>query len=353
MQALPKQDRPNSISFTSLNSNAVPPNSVHRILLQATMQEEDPSRWTRKIAACAIGGVAAAFSGPVTAAYAGGMLVATVGASVVASTVSVVADNAMKPTRQEIRYRPYQAQRVFRNMVTQFLDTHFNSIIETIRRNRPGRFGPLTFSVTANQLQGLLGFAYEEGSSVVIQYEFYVRPRPGTDEREIGNSREPPLLPNYANPDDTVVYSLPDDLRNTTNTIYDGLKGSILRGAVIGLLGGLFLPVAPAWYFFETAPGVAGIVLGGPSFAGGAASAAELASTNPTPFEKIAYSVNFASEIRLNVNRIIQCANDNGVELQYQIKAGVGHRASAVTEGNSALGAECVQIWYEDQGYLL
>jgi hypothetical protein len=199
----------------------------------------------------------------------------------------------------------------------------------------------------------MLGFAYEEGSSVVIQYEFHVRPRPGTDEREIRNSREPPLLPTYANPDDTVVYSLPDDLRNATNTIYDGLSGSLLRGAVIGLLGGLFLPVAPAWYFFETAPGVAGIVLGVPSFAGGAASAAELASTNPTPFEKIAYLVNFASEIRLNVNRIIQCANDNGVDLQYHIKAGVGHRACAVTEGNSALGAEFVQIWYEDQGHLL
>jgi hypothetical protein len=189
-----------------------------------------------------------------------------------------------------------------------------------------------------------------------MEYEFNVRPRPGTEERSLDVSREPARLPEYDDPTDTVVYTLTNDLRDATQSLYDGLGMSVFRGAVVGVLGGLFLPLAPAWYFFETAPGIAGVALGIPSVVGGASSAVELMAIEPTPFERIAYSVNFASEIRLNVNRVIQCAGENGVGLQHRIKSGIGQNVDVVAGGPSAgeriAGVQFTQVWYEDQGNL-
>ena len=318
-------------------------------------QTNDSSRWWRKVVSCGVGVVVAGFAAPALCPVGGGMVIATVGAAMIGSTITTVSDNAMKPTIQEVRYHPQAAQRMFRNAVSRFLSTHFNPIIDTIRRNRAANFGPLTFSVSINQVQGIMGFAYSEGTSIFVEYAFRVRPRPDTPEREVEESKPAPSLPDYTDPDETLAYPLPDDLRNVNQSLFDGLGWAVLRGAAIGAVGGLFLPLAPGWYFLETAPGVAGIVYGIPTATGGASSAVELVNDEPATYERIAYSVHFASEIRLNVNRVIECANQNGVELEYHIKAGVGKRTfvAGAANGDTGNATDWVQVWYEDQSHLL
>jgi hypothetical protein len=319
-------------------------------------QTNDSSGRWRKVVSCLVGGVAAGFAAPLICAAGGGMAVAAVGAAIIGSTVTTVSDNAMKPTIQEVRYHPQAAQRMFRSAVSQFLSIHFNPIIESIRRNRTASFGPLSFSVNVNEVHGVIGFAYSDGTSIFIEFAFRVRPRPGTPERDLDESRPPPDLPDYTNPDDTVPYALPDDLRNANQSLFDGLGWAIVRGAAIGTVGGLFLPLAPGWYFLETAPGVAGIVYGIPTATGSVSSVVEFVNDDPTPYERIAYSIHFASEIGLNVNRVIECANQNGVELEYHIKAGIGRRAFVAglgNGGNALQGTDWVQVWYENRSHLL
>jgi len=325
--------------------------------MAAISSNDKSSRW-RKVVACAAGATVAGFAAPVIAAVGGSMLIAAVGAGAVSTAVSTITSNAMRPPIEQVRYHPEAAQRIFRNAVSQFLSTHFDPIIETIQRNRAANFGPLSFSVSISQAQGVLGFAYADGMSIFIEYSFRLRPRPGTPERDIEDSQPAPDLPNYTDPSDTIAYALPDDLRNANQSLFDGLGWAVLRGTAVGAVGSMLLPLAPAWYFLETAPGVAGIVYGIPTATGTASSAVEVVSSGSTPYERIAYSVHFASEIRLHVNRVLQCANRNGVELQYHIKAGMGKRLGtfvrgSVNEMNAGQGTDWSQVWYEDRSHLL
>lgn len=313
----------------------------------------DGSSFARKLAAAAIGGVTAAFAGPVIAAYGGSMLVATLGASLVGSTLTTVSENAMKPSIKEVRYYPRRAQLDFRNAVSRFLNVHFDPVIERIRRNLPSTFGPMNFSVSLSEISGVMSFAYENNSSIFIEYAFKVHQRAGTGERSLEDSEEPPPLPEYISDEETAPYPLPSDLQAATDSVFDGLGWALVRGAAVGAIGGFGLLAAPGWYFIETAPGVGGIILGVPSVVGGASSAAEIGFSDLTPHQKIAFSVNFASEIRLNMNRVIQCANQNGVELEYHIKAGVGKAIAVVGNRGPVRRSEWLQVWYEDQSHLL
>lgn len=316
-------------------------------------QPNDRSALHRKVVSCLVGGVVAGFAAPVICAVGGGMLVATVGAGIVCSAVTTITDNATTPDVRSVRYNPGAAQRLFRSAVSQFLAVHFDPVIEAVRHNRAADFGPMTFLARVDQAQGVMNFAYRDGMSIFVEYEFRVRPRPGASARTLEESEPPADLPEFDDdPAHTETYVVPDDLRNANQSLFDGLGWAVVRGAAVGAVGGLMLPLAPGWYFLETAPGVAGIVYGIPTATGSASSVVELANHNPTPYERIAYSVHFGSEVALHVNRVLNCAQRNSVELQYHVRVGMG-KTIAMSGGIAGPGApsqgtEWAQVWYEN-----
>lgn len=111
--------------------------------------------------------------------------------------------------------------------------------------------------------------------------------------------------------------------------------------------------LAPGWYFLETAPGVSSIVLGMPSVVGGVSSATELGDESLTPYQRLAYSVLLAAEMRLHVNRVVQCAMENDVDLDYQFEAIVTASTTATVETNGTDGAaqtvNGTRVLYQDQ----
>lgn len=312
----------------------------------------DYSSIFRRVGAAAIGGVAAAFAGPMIAAY-GGMYIGTVGASLVGSTITTISRNAMQPALEVVHYRPEESQRMFRDPVSRFLEHHLEPIIEAIRRNRAADFGPVSFSASTHETHHIFSLAFGQDSSITIKYMFRVRPRAGP-RRGLSDGKPPPDLPNNTDPDQLDTYLLPEGLAQITQTLYDGLAWSVAKGAAVGLVGSLCLPLAPGWYFFETAPGVSGIVLGMPSVVGGVSSATELG--NLSPYHNLTYSVLFATEMRLHVNRVVQCALQNEVDLEYQIEAGISSSMSATVDMNDAQqeahAVNQTRVFFQDQSQL-
>lgn len=315
---------------------------------------EDKSSVWRKVVSCAVGATAAGFAAPVICAAGAGMAVTCLGAAVVSAAVSNTVSNAMRPSTELVHYHPHAAQEFFRDAVSRFLQSHLDPVIDAIRRSQPADFGPQSFTVRTGETLRILPFAYGNNTSIFLELKFRVRPRPGTPERKIEESQPPPELPEYVDPDATEAYNLPEDLRNAAQSVFDGLGTALFRGVAVGTAGVFALPVAPAWYFLETAPGVAGIVYGMPTVTGTLTSAAELGFDTTDQVARIGYAVHFVSEIKLRVNRVVQCAIRNGVELEYNVKTGIGkaHNLGSYQGGRASQGNDWLQIWYEDSGHI-
>lgn len=304
-------------------------------------------KFARKFVACALGGMAAGFAAPVVCVYAGSMVVASIAAGAIASTVSTVADNLQQDT-VEIRYHPYQAQQAFRDAITNFLDNHFEPIFRAIQRNHAADFGPTRLEIRTEDAFRALGFANTDSTTVSFEFEFRVRPRPGTAERDIVNSVSPPALQNHTDPQAVAPYPLPPSFACTLHSAFDGIGWSALRGVAVGAVGAVCTPLLPFWDFIETAPGVAGLVVGMPSISAAGAAAVELGS-HSSPLERVALGVNFAAELKAHVNRVAACAQANDVDLYYATKAGVRRKAKVFGDEPDIQGEEWTQLWYEDR----
>lgn len=313
--------------------------------------EKKNSKFFRKFVACAVGGLAAGFAAPVVFAYGGSMVIASLAAGTIASTVSTVTDN-LQQDEVEIQYHPFQAQQAFRNAIDNFLHAHFEPVIRAIQMNRAANFGPTRLELKMNDAFKSLGFANTDTTVVCFEFDFRVRPRPNTVERTIAQAVAPPELPNFDDPQALAQYRLPPSFAYTLHGAFDGIGWSALRGAAVGVLGAVCTPLAPYFWFVETAPGVAGLVVGIPSFTAAGASAVELAC-EPNLLERIAWGVNFAAELKAHVNRVITCAADNNVDLNFVTKAGVRWRATvAAKDLPSVSGKEWTELWYEDRSVM-
>jgi len=274
------------------------------------------------------------------------MAAASLAAGVIASTVSTVTENLQQDT-VEIRYHPFQAQQAFRDAITNFLDHHFEPIFRAIQMNHAADFGPSQLEIRTEDAFMSLGFANTDSTTIYFDFEFRVRPRPGTAERDIADGVSPPALRNYTDPQAVVPYALPPSFASTLHSTFGGIGWSALRGVAVGAVGALCTPLLPFWYFIETAPGVAGLVVGMPSISAAGAAAVELGS-NSSPLERIALGVNFAAELKAHVNRVAACVQEKNVDLYYATKAGVRRKAKVSGEAN-VQGEEWTQLWYEDR----
>ncbi|KAJ9659931.1 hypothetical protein H2198_002821 [Neophaeococcomyces mojaviensis] len=302
----------------------------------------------RKILACALRGATAAFAGPVIVAYGGGMVLASVASGLMASTVAKLADN-MQQDAIEIQYYPHQAQQVFRDAISQFLQAHLDLIFQVAMMNRSTSFGPTQMVVKLDGNFEALKLATTDRCLLCLEFNVRVVSRPGTTERAATDGIPPPPLPNFADPQATAPYTLPPSLAQSLHSAFDGIGWSAHRGAAIGAVGAVCTPLAPYFWFVETAPGIAGIVVGIPSFTSAAASAVEL-QTASSPLERVAYCVNFAAELKTHFNRLFACANNNGVNLHYFIKCGIRQETGA-GNANETVG-DWTELWYEDHSQL-
>jgi len=154
------------------------------------------AKFSRKLITCITGGFVAAFAESVVFVYAGSMVLASVVTNTVASTVSTVTNN-LQDDSQEVQYNPYQAQQTFRDAASNFLHAHLEPILRTIQRNRPGDFGPTRLVVGLGDNLRALQFANTDSTAVSFEYNFRVRPRPGTTERDISENIPPSELLNF------------------------------------------------------------------------------------------------------------------------------------------------------------
>ena len=168
------------------------------------------ARYWRTALSVAVGATAACFAAPVIAGYAGttlaGVIITNVATGVIGSTVSTVTNNLVTDEPLEVKYRPYDAQVEFRNSISNFLNAQLIPIIQAIRQKREDAFHRVLEMQLQNNLQ-LLQFAAEAGTKVLLQFNFVVRRRAGTEERSSPSQGTAPRpLPNYTDPSVTVSY---------------------------------------------------------------------------------------------------------------------------------------------------
>jgi hypothetical protein len=278
------------------------------------------------------GARAAAFTAPVVAGYAGAtaasIIATNVATGVTGSAITTITKNVIDEQRLAVEYLPCDAQNRFRNGISDFLDVQLDPVIRAIRQRREDTFRRVMEVQLQNQLE-VLGFVVEAGTQVILQFTFIIKRRPGTTERgspEQGKAPRP--LPNYSDPNATQTYSLPIGFSQTTRSALEGVVG----GAVGTVLG----PFAPAFHFIQTAPN--GIGIGG--------SAVGMAGA-PSELEKISYCINFAAELQEHINRVIECASLNQVNLKYQVRVGAGTRTMATDGGSNASGVQWAGLWYD------
>lgn len=308
------------------------------------------TRYWRRALSVAAGATTACFLAPVIAGYAGvslaGIVIANVATGVIGSTVSTVTNNLITDESLEVEYRPYDAQVEFRSSISNFLDAQLFPVIQAIRQRREDAFHRVLEVQLQNNLR-VLQFAAEVGTKVLLQFNFVVRRRAGTEERRNPDQGTAPRpLQNYTNPNATQRYQLPVGFAAKTRSILDGIGWSVACGVGAGALGAAIGPLAPAFRVIQTAPGT-GILVGIPTATGIGASALDL-TRQPSELEKISFCIHFAAELQEYINRVIECAGLNQVDLQYQVRAGVGTLTTGGPNGsNVASGVTWTGFWYD------
>jgi hypothetical protein len=309
------------------------------------------SQFLRTAVAVGVGGVAAGFMAPVVAGWGAGVIITNVATGIIGTTCSIITNNMIADQPLEVQYRPQEAQQAFRNAISSFINTELDPILRSIQRNCDREFGTTLVIQLVGGLE-VLDCVTQNGTKVLFEYKFKVRRRPGTFERNLEEGVPPPELPNFDNPAETDTYSLPPGMAHKTRPVLEGLGWSIVKGGAVGFVGaGLTLMgVPPGFSFIQTAPSGIGVLVGLPTAVGAGASATEF-SREASDIHKIACYVNFAAELRCHINRVVECAALNGVELQYHVKAGVGRvvagQAPVPGTDQNARGVVWDQFWYE------
>lgn len=283
----------------------------------------------KKFLAAAVGASVAwplgiVIAGAATATGVGGILTmagSSLASGIIGGAVSRVAGNVMDDDPMLIAfYHPQTGQRIFRQAIMAFLDTHIQPIINAIMRNnrRAPERQVLNLELTGDL--SILTASVTEGSQLFIELCFEVIPNDDTQPRPLEQGIPPPELPQH-HQGARQAYILP----RRAPGVLDGTAKSGGKGLLVGAIAACLAPISPAfqvWHLVPTVPGLnMGAFFGLPTLSGFGAAATELA--NPTcPSGAMVSWVDFAAEFGLHINRVIECAARNGVGLHYYVAAG-------------------------------
>ncbi|CEN60756.1 hypothetical protein ASPCAL03189 [Aspergillus calidoustus] len=247
---------------------------------------------------------------------------------IIGGAASRVAGNVMDDDPILIAlYHPQTGQRVFRQAIMAFLDTHLEPIIKDIMRNnrRAPERQVLNLELTGDL--AILTASVTEESRLFIELRFEVIPNDDAQPRPLEQGIPPPELPQH-HQGVREAYILP----RRAPGVLDGAAKSGGNGLLLGAIAACLAPISPAfqaWYFVRTVPGLnMGAFVGLPTLSGFGAAAAEV--VNPaSPSATMVSWVDFAAEFGLHINRVIECAARNGVGLHYYVAAGYRQRIGA------------------------
>lgn len=322
----------------------------------AQVQEVQPKKqWAKIIVSSVLGGVVAVVAAPTIAASApvgvGWFIASNMTAGIVGSITTKVAGNAIGASVTEVEYNPHRARLRFRTALINHFDAYVDPVIDCIRSNSPGRFN----QETNLELDGSLSFlgyvlkhAVEEKSSLFLRYQYQVTPLRNSGPRPIHEGAPPPDLPVH-HQDATDILRF-----NEPGGVLDGVGGAVARGALfgggLGLLGqalGQAGPLFERMFVLDTAPGMNMV------FASESASAVADPLCNlipgPSSEERAAYLIEFIAEIQHHVNRVSQCAINNGVGLIYKVELGIRRDISATAAGTTGANADTVWNCWESR----
>ncbi|KAL5356943.1 hypothetical protein BJX96DRAFT_172074 [Aspergillus floccosus] len=304
--------------------------------------------WGKIIVSAALGGVVAVVAAPNIAAAApvgaGWLIASNMTAGIVGSVTTRIAGNAIGANVTEVEYNPHRARLRFRSAIVEHFDAYLDPIIDCIRSNTPGSFR----QETALTLSGSLAFlrhlvqSVQENSDVYLRYNYQVVPNHNSRARSIKEGAPLPDLPVH-HEDAMATLRL-----NEPDGVLDGIGSAVARGALfgggIGLIGqalGQTGPLFERMFVLDTAPGMNMV------FASESASAAADPLCNlipgPSSEERAAYLIELVAEIQLHINRVSQCAMNNGVGLIYEVELGICHHFGA--SNDLASGANRNTVW--------
>lgn len=316
----------------------------------AGVPEVQPKRqWAKVLVSSVLGGVVAVVAAPTIAASApvgvGWFIASNMTAGILGSITTKVAGNAIGAGVTEVEYNPHRARLRFRTALVNHFDAYVDPIIDCIRSNSSGRFNQET-SLALDGSLSFLGYvlknAVEENCSLFLRYQYEVVPLRSSGPRPIHEGAPPPDLPLH-HQDATDILRF-----NEPGSVLDGVGGAVARGALfgggLGALGqalGQAGPLFERMFVLDTAPGMNMV------FACESASAVADPLCNlipgPSSEERAAYLIEFIAEIQHHVNRVSQCAINNGVGLVYKVELGIRHEISATASGTT--GANTDAVW--------
>ncbi|KAL4889811.1 hypothetical protein BDV59DRAFT_204998 [Aspergillus ambiguus] len=288
-------------------------------------------QWGKIVVSAALGGIVAVVLAPTIAAAAPvgatWLIASNMTAGIVGSVTTRMARNAIGADVTEVEYNPHRARLRFRSAIINHFDVYLDPIIDCIRSNAAGSFHEttaLTLTGSLSFLAQLLQQNVQETSDVYLRYNYQVVPRRNSPSRPVDEGVPPLDLPVH-HQDAVATLRL-----NEPEGVLDGIGGAVVRGAIfgggIGLIGqalGQTGPLFERMFVLDTAPGMNMV------FASESASAAADPLVNlipgPSSEERAAYLIELVAEIQLHINRVSQCAINNGVGLIYQVELGIRH----------------------------
>lgn len=326
--------------------------------LSPTVEVPDvqPKRqWGKIIVSSVLGGVVAVVAAPTIAAAApvgvGWLIASNVTAGIIGSVTTKVAGNAIGASVTEVEYNPHRARLRFRAAIIDHFDAYLEPVIDCIRSNSTGSFRQTTNLALTGSLEFLrllIESAGQDRSDVYLRYEYEVVPLNNSCSRPIYEGAPAPDLPLY-HEDATAILRL-----NEPDSVFEGVAGAVARGTIfgggIGLLGqalGQTGPLFERMFVLDTAPGM-NMVFASESVSGAADPLCNLIP-GPSSEERAAYLIELIAEIQHHINRVSQCAMNNGVGLVFAVELGIQHHTSATAVGVTGTNRDAVWNRWESR----
>ncbi|KAL3477466.1 hypothetical protein BJX99DRAFT_257495 [Aspergillus californicus] len=305
-------------------------------------------QWGKIIVSSILGGVVAVVAAPtITASAPAGiawLIASNMTAGIVGSVTTKIAGNAIGAGVSEIDYNPHRARLRFRTALVEHFDSFVDPVIDCIRSNTSGTLNEQSILALTGSLvflRHMLENSAQGGSQVYLRYNYQVIPKHNSPERSLDEGAPPPDLPVH-HADATATLRL-----NEPDSVLDGVAGAVARGAIfgggVGLLGqalGQTGPLFERMFVLDTAPGM-NMVFAAESVSGAADPICNLIP-GPSSEERAAYLIELIAEIQHHVNRVSQCAINNGVGLVFAVELGVHNNATASAAGTTGTNSDTV-----------
>lgn len=271
-----------------------------------------------------------------------GFVLGTVTTGAIGSLVTKVTGNAIDANSITLTIQQYPLQQFYRQTVNTYIGTTLDSVVACLRTNTAYTMTNRVFFDVGSELD-FQGVGTKEKRRMLFDLSFRVVP---LDDMPTNRDIPAPALSVYDR-DATRTH-----VSGNNKGLLDGCVGAVLEGAAFGLIGGAVgraIPRLAGSYCYKTTPsGTVNIILNMSSATGLGAPLRNLTFPSAEP-DRAALFVEFVTEVQEQLNRLVSCAADNGVGLEFDMKIGsTTARTANVSQGPA--GAEQCEFYWDVSG---